>query len=248
MKKFLLASLMVFIFLASPVFAGDVPEALISDENAQIFFGEVQNISEKSVKIKMIKNIRGDFEKGKELNINNKHIVTWGDVKEGGVYIIGNMTNEVYIMNTTSQDIKTLKIKADFDMARRMENYLNNGDFSENKSKVKIYINKEKLNLNSEVILRENRIYIPLRELSEKLNYNINWNSKEKSVVVDNGNTKLKFIVDSNNYFLNGSKKSSKEKSFISNNHAYIPLRLMSEAFNKKVVWNGSKKAVFIND
>lgn len=116
--------------------AGDVPEGLLSNDEAQVFFGEVLTYhfdgDNPSVIVCPVKKIKGDVLTGTQQHYNNAHPVGNFKVKQGNVYLFTRFdeNNETNIFEVTSYDTATLKLKnTDFDIWKRFESYLNNGEY-----------------------------------------------------------------------------------------------------------------------
>lgn len=139
MKK-IISILCVAIMLLSLSFtalAGDVPEGLLGNDEAQVFFGEVVSYEPDGeipyVEVIPTKKIKGDV-------IVDGSCATWQfaekvgnfDVVPGKQYLFtwfdGN--NPTNIFDVTSFDTKTLKLKnVTGDMWERFEKYLNDGEY-----------------------------------------------------------------------------------------------------------------------
>ena len=138
-KKLLIMFLAVLTMGLLPVstcFAGDVPEGLLCNENALVFFGEVQAIDTDKIVVTVTENIKGNAEAADEYTY-----AEWAftqDLVVGEVYLCGyyDENNPLYIWEITEQNAETLKIKNTDDMSKRMEQYLNNGDFAEAQAKL----------------------------------------------------------------------------------------------------------------
>ena len=162
MKKILsLLSVVLILFSMSlNVFAGDIPESLLSEDIAQVYFGEVKSISEESITVIQKQNIKGKFEQEKEYTYTEFYfpcIVKKGDsygnstktdtldlVKVGNQYLFGGWenSNHLYIWEVSSFDTKTLKILNIDDFGERMQMYLNEGQFEEKEQERLEKINK----------------------------------------------------------------------------------------------------------
>ncbi len=138
MKKFLILSLtLVMVLLSSvSVFAGDIPESLLYEDTAQVFWGTVKTISsedgEVKVEVSCDQILKGEVNEtevytnpnnigGFEITVGNTYLVTSFDRKEPSFY------------ETTSQDTKTLELKNidGIDIWERMEKALNDGLFEQ---------------------------------------------------------------------------------------------------------------------
>lgn len=113
-------------------FAGDVPEGLLSNDDAQVFFGEVLDYNDNTVTVCPRVKIKGDVLTGTKQHYNKPYPVGNFNVKAGNVYLFTyfDENNETNIFEVTSYDTATLKIKnTNFDIWKRFESYLNDGEY-----------------------------------------------------------------------------------------------------------------------
>lgn len=133
MKKLLPYILILFIvvFKTTVCYAGDVPEGLLNNDTAQVYFGEVKSADGDSITVIQKKNIKGEFTEDKEYTYAD--YVFTASPQVGDMYLCGfyDENNPLYIWEVTGLETDTLKIKNTDDMSKRMEQYLNEGKFEE---------------------------------------------------------------------------------------------------------------------
>lgn len=128
---------MLLLFLAViPTFAGDVPEGFLHAEHAQVFFAEVlayhSDGENSAVTLRPTQKIKGEVAVGEELIYQQAQPVGFSEPQIGQQYLFGyfDESNPTNIFEVTSYDTATLKLKhITGDMWKRLEKYLNNGDF-----------------------------------------------------------------------------------------------------------------------
>ncbi len=136
MKKCSAAILIVLMMLSILAYAGSIPEDLKGDDKSLLYFGKVirydPNRAENGyIELEVKKAIKGDVSEERYVYAD---VLTIGqfEISEGAEYLIGyfDENNPVYIMETTAQDLRTLKIKNIYSdhMFSRLEQYLNNGE------------------------------------------------------------------------------------------------------------------------
>ena len=142
MKKLLALLTLILVIASSSItsFAGDIPESLMHDENAQIFFGEVlsyhPNKETPSISVSPIVAIKGNVKEGTKQNYNNPNNMGGFNIVEGKVYLFTHYENANYIdvFEVTTYDTKTLKLKhVEGSMWERFEKYINEGKYGEAK-------------------------------------------------------------------------------------------------------------------
>ena len=143
MKKIIsfIGIIAIILSMTLTVFAGSIPEDLLHEDFAQIFFAKVidtYKTKEESPCIEVIpvKAVKGDVSIGEEKAIvyNNPNTVGDFKVKEGNVYLFTyfDENNPTDIFEVTSYDTSTLKLKnVEGDMWMRFQKHLNNGDYEE---------------------------------------------------------------------------------------------------------------------
>ena len=150
MRRVSISFLMVFILLFSFVsFAGDLPESLLNSPTAQVYIGELKKVyDDESVVFTQKVKIKGDFTKDKEIRYYN--YVFDGGFEIGKSYLIGDDTavsmGDAWILHISGEDLRTLEIGEDYDMAKRMQQYINDGSFEKS---------EEELNNSEAVKVRE---------------------------------------------------------------------------------------------
>lgn len=110
--------------------AGDIPEGLLSEETAMVFYGEVTEVKENSVTVMVTENIKGVAQPDESYSYD-EWIFTENPVV-GEVYLCGyydeNNPLKIWEIKRTGADSLDI-IKSD-NMSNRMEEYINNGDFA----------------------------------------------------------------------------------------------------------------------
>lgn len=134
--SFLIAFILLFSFVS---FAGDLPESLLNSPTAQVYIGELKKVydDESVVVIQKVK-IKGDFTKDKEIRYY-KYVFD-GGFEIGKSYLIGDDTaismGDAWILHISGEDLRTLEIGEDYDMAKRMQQYINDGSFEKSEEEL----------------------------------------------------------------------------------------------------------------
>lgn len=114
--------------------AGSIPEDLLYEDGAQIFFAEVLSYygENSTVTVCPVKKIKGEVDTGTQQHYDNANTVGDFKVRNGNVYLFTyfDENNPTEIFEVTSYDTSTLKIKnTNGGMWRRFEEYLNDGEY-----------------------------------------------------------------------------------------------------------------------
>ena len=139
-----LLSILAFVFsLSISVFAGDIPESLLSEDGAKVFIGRVENVKLKgdvtlssqaeidTIDVIPTVKIKGEVEIGKIETYKSYH----GNLilEKGKEYLFGYLDeNNLSIYEIKSRDGKNIKlVNSDkYDIVKRLEDYLNDGAFA----------------------------------------------------------------------------------------------------------------------
>ncbi len=177
--------------------AGNIPEALLYENDAQLFFGELVSYNDEAeisyVEVIPTKAVKGDIILKSPCSIQNVIVYDETTLKSGKTYLFavfsslngsegrGHRKGSIYVFETIGTDTKTLKIKGhgnwDGDPVTRLERYLNNGDFEK--------AEKERLSK------RENNVHLKEVTVCEFLKTDIssveevNIRLNEKSYILD---------------------------------------------------------------
>lgn len=124
----------IAILATHTVFCGSIPEDLMHEDGAQIFFAEILSYSKENstVTVCPVKKIKGDVKIGTQKHYDRASTVGDFVIKQGNVYLFTyfDENNPTEIFEVTSYDTSTLKIKnIAGDMWERFEKYLNDGKY-----------------------------------------------------------------------------------------------------------------------
>ena len=100
--------------------------------------------------------------------------------------------------------------------------------------------------INQWPFIENGRTMVPLRAVFEVLNCNVKWEEASKSAVVEYGATKIIIPANSTTAYINGKANSLDVPAKIVNDRIMIPLRFVSEAIEKTVIWDDAEKTVLI--
>ncbi len=115
-------------------------------------------------------------------------------------------------------------------------------------SKIKLWINNSYVETDTPPQIHNDRTYVPVRIISEKLGYNVDWVKENNEIKISNPNISLILKINSNDYTINNQNKKSDVFPIIINNRTMVPVRLIAESFNQKVVWDDKNKTVAIGN
>lgn len=133
MKKLisLIGVIAILLTMSVSVFAGDIITPLMTQDDAQVYFGEVKELTDTTVTIIQKKNIKGEFKQDIEYEYERKDFTTREELEIGKVYLcaVSETRENLMIWEITSTDTKTLKVLGDHTFAGEMQQYINEGMF-----------------------------------------------------------------------------------------------------------------------
>ncbi|MCY9549943.1 stalk domain-containing protein [Lysinibacillus xylanilyticus] len=108
------------------------------------------------------------------------------------------------------------------------------------------YINGKSKTLAIAPFTKHETTFVPLRFVSEELGAKVNWNSKNNDITVQLNGSKI--ILNTESYYVtvNGNGKILQVKPEVINGTTFVPLRFVSEALGKSVLWNAKNKSILI--
>lgn len=134
MKKSLLSVIVLLMVLSAVTVcnAGDIPESLLNSDSAQVYFGEISNIDGESITVIQRQNVKGEFSENRE-HTYEKYIAQSPAVGETYLCAYLDEYNPLYIWEESSMNLDNLEIvgATEYSMAQRMQDYLNDGTFTE---------------------------------------------------------------------------------------------------------------------
>ena len=99
---------------------------------------------------------------------------------------------------------------------------------------ISVTVNGENPAFDSEPIIRNDRLLVPMRVIFEALGADVSWedSSKTASAVMDK--TRLEITIGANELYKNGSKISLDTPAVIEKNRTLVPLRAVSEGLGAR--------------
>ena len=166
-----------------------------------------------------------------EVDENKLKIVVYADDKE--VISITDtenvMTDNGYINIVSYSD--ELYIKAPENKQKSMKQFLGKTNVAFAGSG-KMLLNGNITELGAKVYKNNGVIMLPLRAIASQLGATVSWNDVTKTVDIKYNGNEIQIVSNSQNYFVNGNKKSIDGKCVIENGISYIPHSFFSEEFS----------------
>ena len=94
-------------------------------------------------------------------------------------------------------------------------------------------------------IVQNERILVPIRFVAEALGYDVDWNEKDNTAVIDDG--KIVLYIGTNKAKINGKSVTLDVASTVVRDRTMVPLRVIAETLDCSVDWIGETKTILIN-
>lgn len=97
-------------------------------------------------------------------------------------------------------------------------------------------------------VIKDGRMLIPVRALSEGFGATVGWDPVAKKVTISNGTTQIVLTLGSNIALVNGVEVTIDAAATTLNNRTIVPLRFITETLGLKVDWDNETDTVEIGD
>ncbi|WP_017755227.1 copper amine oxidase N-terminal domain-containing protein [Calidifontibacillus oryziterrae] len=118
-------------------------------------------------------------------------------------------------------------------------------DYSQANSSIQIVIYEEVYPFKNAPIIKNDRTYIPIREVAESLGASVWWNEESNSVGISKDGRDVSFIIGSTVARMNGDQVKM-DKALLTNGITRVPLRFLSEALGMNVTWSDVSRTINI--
>lgn len=96
------------------------------------------------------------------------------------------------------------------------------------------------------VLMVNDRLVLPLREVLELLGAQVLWNEATETVTIFRGQTRISLRIGDSRAFINGNVVTVSPAPELFNGRTMVPVRFISEALGDKVEWDDSKYSLSI--
>lgn len=111
---------------------------------------------------------------------------------------------------------------------------------------ITVTVNGKILTFDSEPIIKNDRLLVPMRAIFEALGADVSWNDSSKTASAVLGKTGLEITVGANELYKNGSKIALDAPAVIAKDRTLVPIRAVSEGLGADVDWVSATKTVVI--
>lgn len=96
-------------------------------------------------------------------------------------------------------------------------------------------------------MMRNGRVYVPIRGVFEYMGAEVKWDEINKSVVARRNEDTVTLPVGGSKAILNGKEVTLSEPVIMERGRVMVPLRFISESLSAKVTWLESKRLVQVD-
>ncbi len=112
--------------------------------------------------------------------------------------------------------------------------------------RIRVKIDSDVIGFDSQPFLENDRTFVPMRKIFEKLGATIEWDDATQTVTGTKDKTVVKLTIGSEIATINGVEKTLDAVPQLRNDRTMIPLRFVAEALGCKVDWSDSNNLVII--
>ena len=118
--------------------------------------------------------------------------------------------------------------------------------FANNAKKIEIVLNNEIVKTDTDPFLKENRTFVPVRFISEKLGFKVDWDEKTQLVTITNNDKKIELTIGNKEAKVDGKAAAIDVAPLLKDNRTFVPLRFISENFGVKTGWDAKTYRVLL--
>lgn len=119
------------------------------------------------------------------------------------------------------------------------------GSLDDNGS-IRLFVDKKEVYPHAPIVVKEDRVLVPLRTLAEATGAEVKWDEKTSEVTVKKAGKEIVFRIGQKEYTVQGNKRSLDISPEIIGERTMLPLRAAAEALDCKVEWLGLASIVSV--
>ena len=108
-----------------------------------------------------------------------------------------------------------------------------------------LYLDGKVLNTDVAPIIVQNRSFVPVRSIFEKLGAEVTWINSRKQVIIRSANARIVLNVNSTTAYVNDDSVELDVAPFIKDGRTMVPVRFISESLNYDVKWENNTGKLF---
>lgn len=112
---------------------------------------------------------------------------------------------------------------------------------------ISLVINGKGVKSDADPIIRNQRMYVPIRVISEKTNAKVTYEPKTQKITLTRGDRNVQLWVNRNQAVVNGKTIKLDALPFVNKKRTFVPIRFISQSFNYEVNWDNRSKVTKIS-
>jgi hypothetical protein len=164
-----------------------------------------------------------------------------------GMYLFAFQINDV-IQNETYSDFAYVKM-GEVEEQELMDHSSGGASLvTELNSEISIYLNGEEQHFAQPPLMVAGTTLVPLRDVFEALDAEIEWESSTKTVYATKGEQYIELQINTHIAYVNGKPVQLAQPGQILDGKTMVPLRFVSEALGAEVDWDGLNQTITIEE
>lgn len=127
-----------------------------------------------------------------------------------------------------------------------LENYVEQNVATLIMPDVTVTVNGEAIEFDQPPVIKDDRTFVPIRKVAEKLGATVLWDDSSHSVTISSDNGKIELRIGYAVPSVNGIPIVIDAAPYIENGRTLVPVRFVAQALGANVVWDGEKRDVKI--
>ena len=111
---------------------------------------------------------------------------------------------------------------------------------------INIYVDGTELKSNTPAFIDNGSTMVPMRDIFERLNAEVEWNGDTKTITASKQYTTINLQIDSDTLVKNGISEPLDAVPVIVDDTTFVPVRAVSQALGANVSWDGDTQTVYI--
>jgi hypothetical protein len=133
-------------------------------------------------------------------------------------------------------------------LVRRRIEYSNYKEIAFHSNESQAWVNGDCHILDASPYITEGRTLVPIRFISDQLDFRTTWDSAEKRVDITKDNTSIKLWIGSKNAWIDDDSFILDVPPEITNDRTFVPLRFIGEALDCDISWINSTHTILVED
>lgn len=113
---------------------------------------------------------------------------------------------------------------------------------------IQLFVNNENITSSSSPVVVNNRLLVPVKFVTEKLEGDVKWYAEEQKVTLQRQGILVTLWIDSHIFKVNDTYHISDVAPTIVNERTYVPVKLVSNVFGVTTTWDEVSRSVRVDD